>query len=44
VAKSLDNSSFFLVKAPQALLDWSRTGFDVEDVLGDFPRDAWHFY
>jgi hypothetical protein len=33
----------FLVKALHALLDWPRTGFDVEGVLDDFPGDSWHF-
>jgi hypothetical protein len=33
----------FLVKAPHALLDRSRTRLDVEGVLDDFPGDAWHF-
>jgi hypothetical protein len=32
-----------LVKASHALLDRSRTGFDVEGVLGDFSGDFEHF-
>jgi hypothetical protein len=35
--------TLFLVKAPQALLDWPQTEFDVECVLGYFSRDAWDF-
>jgi hypothetical protein len=33
----------FFVKAPQALLDRPRTGFDVACVLGDFLGDSWNF-
>jgi hypothetical protein len=34
----------FLVKLSQALLNWPRTGLDVEGVLGDFLGDVWNFY
>jgi hypothetical protein len=36
--------TLFLVKVSHALLDRLRTRLDVEGVLDDFLRDAWHFY
>jgi hypothetical protein len=33
----------FLVEVSQALLDWLRTGLDVEGLLSDIPGDTRHF-
>ena len=31
-----------LIEAVQSLLHWFGTGLDLQGVLGDFPRYAWH--
>jgi len=34
--------AFLLVEATQPLLHWLGTGSNLQGVLGDFPRYAWH--
>jgi hypothetical protein len=38
----LDDPALFLVELVQVLSHWSRAGVDVQGVLGDLPRYAWH--
>ena len=37
-----DGPAFLLVEAMQALLHWLGALADLQGVLSDFPRDAWH--
>jgi len=37
-----DDLALLLIEPVQVLLHWSRTGSDLEGVLGDFPRYARH--
>jgi hypothetical protein len=37
-----DRSALLLVKAAQSLLHGFGAGLDIQGVLGDLPREAWH--